>query len=118
TCILPGHTAAREVVLVTRPVDEDIDVVGTLRPSGKRLSRIVDVAALDPGAWDEAREAEKISVGRREIPDLLGRDIRRHFRRFCFSDGATYHNRGDLHGCFDELEVGLQHLANSQLKPL
>ena len=62
TRILPGHAARREIVLVARAIDEDVDVVCRKCPGRERFTRVVDPLALDAGPGCQLDQIEKVAI--------------------------------------------------------
>ena len=95
--VLTHDSAACEVVLVARAVDEDVDLVGALgarRAHNEGAARAADLIVLRDDAGRECGEIENVAVGGGEVLELLLRDVGRNLGRSRFD-----HRRGFYRYC-------------------
>src|SRR5207248_7651472 len=73
TRILTCDSTLNDVVLVARAVDEDVHLLGGLRPGGERLAVLVNAIFGDPYARSEHGEIQEVSTRRWKLLDLRRR---------------------------------------------
>ena len=77
--VLASDAARCEVVLQARAVDEQVDLICRLTSCRDRLGvHAIDTIFGDRDARRESGEVEEIPPRRRQLLDLLRRDVRRH----------------------------------------
>jgi hypothetical protein len=110
--VLADDATLQDVVLEADAVDEHVHGVGALRTG---LERLAELVIADEHSGRERSEVHEVAVSLRQVLDLLGGDVRRHFRRLhlhrrAADDRHFFHD----HGVGAEAEVELHRRADLQ----